>query len=65
MLALAGLVIAVALTDLSVSDVFASILAFIPTIWGILSVSFLNHLFLSSSNSYLYSSSFIKAQVEK
>lgn len=39
MLALAGLVIAVALTDLSVSDVFASILAFIPTIWGILSIA--------------------------
>lgn len=39
MLALAGIVIAVALTELSVSDIFASILAFIPTIWGILSIA--------------------------
>lgn len=39
MFALAGIVIAVALTELSVSDIFASILAFIPTIWGILSIA--------------------------
>ncbi|KAL5218815.1 hypothetical protein ABZP36_019499 [Zizania latifolia] len=38
---LAGLVVAVVFTSLSVSDVFASILAFVPTGWGILSVSFL------------------------
>ncbi|KAG9136289.1 hypothetical protein Leryth_003883 [Lithospermum erythrorhizon] len=39
LLALAGVVVAVVLTDLSVSDIFACILAFIPTGWGILSVS--------------------------
>ncbi|GAU12085.1 hypothetical protein TSUD_00510 [Trifolium subterraneum] len=37
--ALAGLVVAVILTDLSVPDIFASILAFIPTGWGILSIA--------------------------
>lgn len=39
LLALAGLVVAVILTDLSVPDIFASILAFIPTGWGILSIA--------------------------
>ncbi|VFR02630.1 unnamed protein product, partial [Cuscuta campestris] len=39
LLALAGLATAVALTDLSIADVFACILAFIPTGWGILCVS--------------------------
>lgn len=39
LLALAGLVVAIILTDLSVPDVFASILAFIPTGWGILSIA--------------------------
>lgn len=39
LLALAGIVVAVILTSLSVSDIFAAILAFIPTGWGILSVS--------------------------
>ncbi|CAK7339193.1 unnamed protein product [Dovyalis caffra] len=39
LLSLAGLVVAVVVTDLSVSDIFASILAFIPTIWGILSIA--------------------------
>lgn len=42
MLALAGLTVAVILTDLSVPDIFASVLAFIPTGWGILSVSSLS-----------------------
>lgn len=39
LLTLAGLAVAVAITDLSLPDVFACILAFIPTGWGILSVS--------------------------
>ncbi|KAI5321147.1 hypothetical protein L3X38_030218 [Prunus dulcis] len=39
LLALAGLAVAVKLSDLSVADVFASILAFIPTGWGILSIA--------------------------
>ncbi|KAL9316925.1 hypothetical protein ACSQ67_013442 [Phaseolus vulgaris] len=39
LLALAGLVVAVILTDLSLPDIFASILAFIPTGWGILSIA--------------------------
>lgn len=39
LLALAGLVVAIILTDLSVPDIFASILAFIPTGWGILSIA--------------------------
>ncbi|CAL0316284.1 unnamed protein product [Lupinus luteus] len=38
LLALAGLVVAVILTNLSVADIFASMLAFIPTGWGILSI---------------------------
>jgi len=38
---LAGLIVAIVFTNLSVTDVFASILAFVPTGWGILSVSFL------------------------
>ena len=53
LVALAGLVIAVVLTDLSISDVFASILAFVPTGWGILSVSYLCLLSLFSF-SYIY-----------
>lgn len=39
--ALVGLAVAVIRTDLDVSDIFACILAFIPTGWGILSVSLL------------------------
>lgn len=39
LLALAGLATAVAITKLSITDIFACILAFIPTGWGILSVS--------------------------
>ena len=39
LLAVAGLAIAVVFTDLSIADVFASILAFVPTGWGILCVS--------------------------
>ena len=39
LLAIAGLAVAVALTDLSIPDIFACILAFVPTGWGILSVS--------------------------
>ncbi|KAL6499585.1 Callose synthase 9 [Orobanche gracilis] len=37
--ALAGLSVAIALTDLSITDVFACILAFLPTGWGILSIA--------------------------
>ncbi|KAK3148556.1 hypothetical protein QOZ80_3BG0296530 [Eleusine coracana subsp. coracana] len=39
LMVLAGLVAAIALTRLSVADVFASILAFVPTGWGILSIA--------------------------
>ncbi|KAG8484906.1 hypothetical protein CXB51_021667 [Gossypium anomalum] len=39
MIAIAGLAVAVALTDLSIPDIFASILAFVPTGWGILSIA--------------------------
>ena len=39
LLAIAGLAVAVALTNLSIPDIFACILAFVPTGWGILSVS--------------------------
>ncbi|WCJ32417.1 glucan synthase-like 10 [Euphorbia peplus] len=39
LLAIAGLAVAVIFTDLSVGDIFASILAFIPTGWGILSIA--------------------------
>lgn len=39
MLALGAIATAVAMTSLSLPDVFASILAFVPTGWGILSVS--------------------------
>jgi len=41
LMVLAGLIVAIVFTNLSVTDVFASILAFVPTGWGILSVSFL------------------------
>ncbi|KAI3996910.1 hypothetical protein MKX01_021186, partial [Papaver californicum] len=37
MLAMAGLAVAVVLTNLSVPDIFACILAFVPTGWGIIS----------------------------
>ncbi|KAK4482394.1 hypothetical protein RD792_009549 [Penstemon davidsonii] len=39
MFALAGLSVAVALTNLSITDVLACILAFLPTGWGILSIA--------------------------
>lgn len=39
LLVLAAIAVAVAATTLSVVDLFACILAFIPTGWGILSVS--------------------------
>jgi callose synthase len=39
LMALAGIIVAVVLTPLSVTDIFACVLAFIPTGWGILSVS--------------------------
>ncbi|XP_016651236.1 PREDICTED: callose synthase 9 isoform X2 [Prunus mume] len=39
LLALAGLAVAIKLSDLSVTDVFASILAFVPTGWGILCIA--------------------------
>ncbi|KAK6144004.1 hypothetical protein DH2020_020824 [Rehmannia glutinosa] len=37
--ALAGLVVAVVLTELSITDIFACILAFLPTGWGILCIA--------------------------
>lgn len=40
LVSLAGIIVAVVLTELSVQDIFASVLAFLPTGWGILSVSF-------------------------
>ncbi|XP_021771976.1 callose synthase 9-like [Chenopodium quinoa] len=39
LIALAGIAVAIVLTDLSVSDIFACILAFIPTGWMILSIA--------------------------
>ena len=36
---LAGIILVVVFTDLSIADLFASILAFIPTGWTILCVS--------------------------
>lgn len=39
MLAMAGLAVAIILTDLSVPDIFACILAFVPTGWGILCIA--------------------------
>ncbi|KAH0784831.1 hypothetical protein KY290_004429 [Solanum tuberosum] len=39
LLAVAGLAAAIVLTELTVTDVFACILAFIPTGWGILSIA--------------------------
>ncbi|XP_074292592.1 callose synthase 9-like [Silene latifolia] len=39
LIALAGIAVAVALTSLSLPDIFACILAFIPTGWGILSIA--------------------------
>lgn len=42
LLAIAGIAVAVALSTLSITDIFACILAFVPTGWGILSVSYLN-----------------------
>jgi callose synthase len=40
LMVLAGLIVAIVRTKLTVTDVLASILAFVPTGWGILSVSF-------------------------
>ncbi|XWS71098.1 hypothetical protein CRYUN_Cryun03dG0108600 [Craigia yunnanensis] len=39
MVVIAGLVAAVVFTDLSIPDIFASVLAFVPTGWGILSIA--------------------------
>ncbi|XP_047982921.1 callose synthase 9 [Salvia hispanica] len=39
LLAVAGVSVAVVLTSLSISDIFACILAFLPTGWGILSIA--------------------------
>ncbi|PIN22751.1 1,3-beta-glucan synthase/callose synthase catalytic subunit [Handroanthus impetiginosus] len=39
LLALAGLAVAVGLTSLSITDIFACVLAFLPTGWGILSIA--------------------------
>jgi len=39
LMVLAGLVLAILFTELSIGDVFASILAFVPTGWGIISIA--------------------------
>ncbi|XP_006649287.1 callose synthase 9 [Oryza brachyantha] len=39
LMVLAGLVVAIVFTRLSVSDVFAAILAFVPTGWGVISIA--------------------------
>uniref|UniRef100_A0A1D1Z005 1,3-beta-glucan synthase n=1 Tax=Anthurium amnicola TaxID=1678845 RepID=A0A1D1Z005_9ARAE len=39
MLAIAGIAVAIVITDLSVPDIFACILAFVPTGWGILCIA--------------------------
>ncbi|KAL5719474.1 Callose synthase 9 [Ranunculus cassubicifolius] len=39
MLAIAGLTVAIIFTDLSIADIFACILAFVPTGWGILCIA--------------------------
>ncbi|KAG5416542.1 hypothetical protein IGI04_004109, partial [Brassica rapa subsp. trilocularis] len=39
LVSLAGIIVAVVLTELSVQDIFASVLAFLPTGWGILSIA--------------------------
>ncbi|KAL3620450.1 Callose synthase 9 [Castilleja foliolosa] len=39
LLAVAGLSVAIALTDLSITDIFACLLAFLPTGWGILCIA--------------------------
>lgn len=39
LMVLAGLVLAILFTELSIRDVFASILAFVPTGWGIISIA--------------------------
>jgi hypothetical protein len=39
---IAGMIVAVAITSLTIGDVFASALSLIPTGWGLLSVSLLN-----------------------
>ncbi|RLN41050.1 callose synthase 9 [Panicum miliaceum] len=39
LMVLAGLIVAIVFTNLSVKDVFASIIAFVPTGWGILSIA--------------------------
>lgn len=46
---LAGVTVAIILTNLTVGDVFASSLAFIPTGWGLLSVRAFLHLFLNDN----------------
>lgn len=49
---IAGLVAVVILTDVTVGDIFASILALIPTGWGILCVS--SHNYCSSLHAYVH-----------
>lgn len=53
LLALGGVVTAIVITDLSIADIFAAILAFLPTGWGILCVTSLS-LSLSLSLSWSY-----------
>ena len=48
----AGLALTVAITSLTVTDLFASILAFVPTGWGILCVSCLKFLLGRHSSAY-------------
>ncbi|KAK4760517.1 hypothetical protein SAY87_005410 [Trapa incisa] len=39
LMAMAGIAVAVVFTGLSVGDIFASILAFVPTVWGVLCIA--------------------------
>ncbi|KAH0944092.1 hypothetical protein HID58_003729 [Brassica napus] len=39
LVSLAGIIVAVVLTELSVTDIFACVLAFLPTGWGVLSIA--------------------------
>lgn len=54
LLAIAGLVAAIVITSLTVPDIFACVLAFVPTGWGILSVSFDDNFNLCTLIGHIY-----------
>lgn len=54
LLAIAGLVAAIVITELTVADIFACVLAFVPTGWGILSVSISDNFILFILNGHIY-----------